>query len=381
MSLTVERRVASDFVLYDHYSDNPYRKLLPAAAHSPALLNAMLAVAARHHSNMCGTSEETALPYKGRSFYHLSHDLQRLGPKKILNESTLAVVMLFLFFETLDGGLDTWKIHLRGARRLIQMCGQLDSLPEGTSSMLRIFINHVTLIDIIGRTLSSTSLEPVPWDINSTSPEEVTAEGLRDGEAYNFLGCPAELLEIIHTISLLKSRSPISHASSAGDSDPDTYLRSCQRILACIDSFSPQAYISTRTDINESNTFELLQLVFAYKCASRIYAVESLFQSITTSDTVAPYHADLRHHLSALKSGSFMLKGAVWPVFVAGTGATNEVERQWVRDQLTRLWGVLPQGNIRNAGLVLEDIWRRGSQHGEASWRLLEKGGRNWLFI
>lgn len=249
--------------------------------------------------------------------------------------------------------------------------------------MLRIFINHVTLIDIIGHTLSSPSSVPLPCDNDTPPPEEVTADVLRDGEAYNFLGCPAELLEMIHTITTLRPRWSTSgnRPDSKEGTDPDTYIQACQRILSQIDSFSPSAYISTRKDIEGTNPHELLQLVCAYKWASRIYAVEALFPSTSTGDSVAPYHAELRHHLSALKSGSFMLKGAVWPVFVAGTGARNEEERQWVRGQLARLWSVLPQYNIRNAGIVLEDIWKRSTPGGEAGWRVLERGGKDWLFL
>jgi hypothetical protein len=369
--------VARDLVLFDRVSDNPYRHLLPAATQHPALLNGMLAVAARHHSNLCGTPVTKHLHYKGLSFSYLSRDLQRLGTKGILTEPTLAVVMLFIFFETLDSGLDTWKIHLRGARRLIQECLEMESLPEGTSAMLKIFMNHVTLVDIIGRTLAfGTSSEPVVFD--SEIPEFLSV--LRDGEAYNFLGCPAELLEIIHAITLLKCRSPSSPIAAAKD-DPDTYLYSCQQILSRIDSFAPDLYITTRIDIYESDPPGLLELVYAYKCAARIYAVETLFPTVTTFDTLAPYHLELRTHLSALDDGSMFLKGAVWPVFIAGTGARTEEEKEWTRGQLERVWDLLPQWNIRNAGKVLEELWVNCEGTKETGWGWLERGGKDWLFV
>jgi hypothetical protein len=314
----------------------------------------MLAVAARHNANVTNTSEAKALPYKGLSFKHLSHDLSRFGPAGMLTEPTLAVVMLFLFFETLDGGLDTWKIHIHGARRLIQLCaGQLNSSP-----MLQIFINHVTLIDIIGSTLASSS----PGDAVPCAP---VISVLREGEAYNFLGCPAELLEIIHTITISKSRG----------SPPPTEV--VEDLLRRIDAFSPEAYIRTRHDVVDPS--ELLELVYAYKAAARIYTLETLFPGTTTEEVVAPYHEELRRRLGRLREGSALLKGAVWPVFVAGIGAVKEEEREWVRELLRMLWGVLPQTNIRNAGKVLEGLWRKG--RGEGGWRVLEREGRDWLFI
>ncbi|KAI5841696.1 fungal-specific transcription factor domain-containing protein [Tricharina praecox] len=368
-----EDRVARDFVLFDRVSDNPYRHLMPAAAHHPALLNGILAVAARHHSNLTNTSVAKHLPYKGLSFAHLSQDLQRLGTKGILTEPTLAVVMLFIFFETLDGGLNTWKIHLRGARRLIQECLALDSLPENTSAMLRIFMNHVTLVDIIGRTLAfSATSQPSVFD--QDIPEFLAV--LREGEAHNFLGCPAELLETIHAVTLLKPRARTHPPSDACD-----FLSTARALLARIDSFSAATYVAARTDIDAADSPALSHLVHAYRCAARVYAVETLFPLVTTRDAIAPYHAELRRHIAALQDRSLFLKGAVWPVFVAGTGAHSTEERAWTRTQLGRLWEVLPQGNIKNAGIVLEDIWERGDAGGERGWTLLEKGGRDWLFV
>jgi len=346
---------------------------MPAAAHHPALLNGILAVAARHHSNLTNTSMTKHLPYKGLSFGYLSQDLQRLGTKGILTESTLAVVMLFIFFETLDGGLNTWKIHLRGACRLIHGCLALDSLPENTSAMLRIFMNHVALVDIIGRTLAfSTSTEPVVFD--SEIPEFLAV--LREGEAYNFLGCPAELLEVIHTITLLKPRVRSTPPHEAPD-----FLATARALLSGIDGFSADAYVAARSDIDRADSHALMHLVHAYRYAARVYAVETLFPSVTTPDSVATYHTELRRHIGALEDRSLFLKGAVWPVFVAGTGAHSSEERAWTREQLGRLWEVLPQGNIKSAGMVLEDMWERGDRGGERGWRLLEQGGKDWLFV
>ncbi|KAF8534071.1 fungal-specific transcription factor domain-containing protein [Trichophaea hybrida] len=372
-----EHRVARDLVLFDRVSDNPYRHLLPAAGQHLALLNGILAVAARHHSNLMGTPATKHLPYKGLSYSYLSRDLQRLGTRGILTEPTLAVVMLFIFFETLDSGLDTWKIHLRGARRLIRECLAMESLPEGASAMLKIFMNHVTLVDIIGRTLAfGSSPEPVVFD--NEIPEFLSV--LRDGEAYNFLGCPAELLEIIHAITLLKCRSPSSPIAAEKD-DPDTYIGSCQGILLRIDSFAPDFYITTRIDIDESDPPGLLQLVYAYKCAVRIYAVETLLPNVTTFDKLSPYHSELRRHLSALEDGSMFLKGAVWPVFIAGTGARTEEEKEWTLKQLERVWDLLPQWNIRNAGKVLKELWVNCEGTKEEGWKWLERSGRDWLFV
>lgn len=112
------------------------------AAENPPFLHAALAVAARHHSNNCNFPETHALVYKGRAYKHLYNALQTQTAGGV-TEPVLAAMLLFLFFEALDSGRDTWKIHLRAARRLIQMSGGMKGIKGGMSSMLSVLITHV----------------------------------------------------------------------------------------------------------------------------------------------------------------------------------------------------------------------------------------------
>lgn len=112
------------------------------AAQNPSFLHAALAVAARHHSNNCNFPETHALVYKGRAYRHLYSALQTQATKGV-TEPVLAAMLLFLFFEALDSGKDTWKIHLRAARRLIQVSGGMRGVRGGMSSMLSVLITHV----------------------------------------------------------------------------------------------------------------------------------------------------------------------------------------------------------------------------------------------
>jgi len=83
--------------------------------------------------------------YKGRAINSLSQDLQKpnYDGTTIVREPVLAAMLLFLFFEALESGKDTWKIHLQGARRLIQMSGGMDGQRSNLSPSLGVLITHV----------------------------------------------------------------------------------------------------------------------------------------------------------------------------------------------------------------------------------------------
>lgn len=121
------------FLLFDRHPLNPYRELLLSTLHfpQPALLSTILAVSARYHENVTGhhyttTTTTTArgrprpdLAYYNQALVYLNRDLQ--DEDRMLEDATLASVLFFLFYETLDSGLDTWRWHLGGARKLVEL--------------------------------------------------------------------------------------------------------------------------------------------------------------------------------------------------------------------------------------------------------------------
>lgn len=131
-------------MLFERYGDNPYRNLLPLAAHSPSFLNAALAVSARHCANSAGFPETHALAYRGRAMKSLWRDLQSNGTRVVVQEPVLAAILLFLFFEMLEGGRDMWKLHLQGARVMIQLSGVM-KLKSSISASLSVLITHLTV--------------------------------------------------------------------------------------------------------------------------------------------------------------------------------------------------------------------------------------------
>jgi len=65
-------------------------------------------------------------------------------------------------------------------------------------------------------------------------------------------------------------------------------------------------------------------------------------------------------HIAGFEPGSVFFKGVFWPVFLAGAAATNERQREFIRERLRNIWKLLPQFNVKSAGVVLEAMWRDG---------------------
>ncbi|KAG0637127.1 hypothetical protein HOY80DRAFT_924824 [Tuber brumale] len=379
-----DKRVCRDFILFERHGDNPYRNLLSLAAEHPSFLHAALAVSARHYSNNTGFQGTHSLVYKGCAINSLSQDLQKPdyndNGTAIVREPVLAAMLLFLFFEALESGKDTWKIHLRGARRLIQLSGGMGGQRSNLSSSLGVLITHVAAIDIIGKSLAfsgGVDTDTLSWGSTNSNPEEIF-KFLEQTEHYSFLGCPAELLQVISLVSQHKTPLPTTTSSLT-----------MQTLLSRIASFNPQDWVNKRlpslnqnaagTSIPRLDACELYHHVCAYKCAVHIFALQVLTPS---SSSVARKTDELVDeiiaHISSFQPGSVFFKGVVWPVFLTGAAATSEYQREFVRVTLRNIWELLPQFNIKSAGVLLEAMWRDG----EGDWKeRLARTGSDYLFL
>lgn len=135
------------FLLYDRHPLNPYRELLLSTLHfaEPALLSTILAVAARYHANVTGhnynsNSLRPDLLYYNQALNFLNQDLQ--DEERMLMDTTLASVLFFLFYETMDSGLDTWRVHLSGARKLVELKHKRMGMQPGNLTHMQAFILH-----------------------------------------------------------------------------------------------------------------------------------------------------------------------------------------------------------------------------------------------
>ena len=165
--LSVASNVCKDFVVYDTPEHNPFRELIPMTHDHPLLLQIIIANSALHMSNTCQDplsspttpslspsqtgplssadstrpvaqrlkSHNDALVAKQRALCLLRSTLTTIASANI--EVTLAVVLLFIEFELIDCGRDSWRHHVHAARAIIKALFEHNTPRQGMMSPLR----------------------------------------------------------------------------------------------------------------------------------------------------------------------------------------------------------------------------------------------------
>lgn len=110
---------------------NPFRNLLSFCLEDLALQKSIVAIAARHFANTGRSFDTTdvavphrfvnanmdALLFKKQAIEALSSSLSDTGSRR--TEATMATILLLIFLDLLESGIDGWNSHLQGARGLL----------------------------------------------------------------------------------------------------------------------------------------------------------------------------------------------------------------------------------------------------------------------
>lgn len=132
ISATDNQRICKLYILFDSDS-NPFRNLLSFCLEDLALQKSIVAIAARHFANTGRSFDTTdavvpsrfvyanmdALLFKKQTIEALSSSLSDVGSRR--TEATMATILLLIFLDLLESGIDGWDSHLQGARGLLTL--------------------------------------------------------------------------------------------------------------------------------------------------------------------------------------------------------------------------------------------------------------------
>lgn len=363
-------------MLYDTLHSNRFRDLIPMAHQHPNLLHIIIANSALRMSNACQkvsivdtgslslsqcrgtrnmprsgpslTSYKHALAAKQLALHLLQSSINTLVPYGL--DATLAVVLLFIDFELIDAGRDSWTYHVDGAKKLIKTILEPEKPAKVALGPLRRFlISHCLVYDILGSTLAC-SLGP-------SSNEEVFEDSLsllQDAEGNHCSSFPTALLRLVQEGARLLQSDP--------QPSPESKQHQVAVLLVSAQAFDVHKW-ATQVQLHSPATDFLprMHVAAAICCAVCIYLIRvylSLSPNSEPPEDLELLVEDALHHLSYIDDTSALFKATPWAAFVAGAETNVPARQEWVARRFLELWEVQRWGNIREALGVLETIWR-----------------------
>ncbi|KAI9041328.1 Zn(II)2Cys6 transcription factor [Aspergillus affinis] len=393
-----------EIVIYDTPNLNPVRQLLAYLSEYPMLREVFVATSACHlyYLSPAHARSETvyrdALVAKQKALHLLNQALSDLASADI--DLIVAAILVLMYLEWIDSGTDVWRIHLEGAKRLINCLRRQTGSPAISSPariLRRWLVSELLVFDIIGSTISkSIPLTPSIYGIEDGF--DLTAM-LATAQTNNFCSCPAQLLQCILTLVQLSETSPLS----------DTQEATVAGVLDTVRSFNPFEWALSMQSLSPcADLHQRTWIASAYQAAIALYAPRLVISSpnrhrlqddesspdeqteIQIQTQIQGYDEREREHLvntivtqlSQLDVDSGLFKSSIWPSFIAGAEATRPEHRSWALRHLATVSKALPYKTSTLAMDVLVLIWRGedGATHSDGKDGL-GKGsqGRGWI--
>lgn len=214
-------QICMDLVIYDGGpGHNPFRDLVPATIASPALLHIILAGSAHHVFNISRdpitsstyqpnkrpclvqyyqsvsrfggpmkTSYADALLAKQQALSLMAKSVASLTPANA--DVILATILMFINYDLIESGRDKWRVHVEGARKIIERLDKPPYLQSPMSKLRLTVLSDFLVFFVIGATFTfSTTRLLIPESID-------LGPILQYAETNNYLSMPGPLLRIM----------------------------------------------------------------------------------------------------------------------------------------------------------------------------------------
>ncbi|KAJ4127535.1 hypothetical protein NW765_016014 [Fusarium oxysporum] len=373
------QELSKECVVYNNSPFNPFLSLMLLMPSSQALSHIMISISAFHIAHRLDISQvqlqpdhsevlRIALFNKQKALRYLKHELQ-VQPE-INTDAVIAAVLLFVNLDVVEFGGRGWKYHLRGAEELIRIRKRF--VIDNSERWMQYFDTACTTFGILGSTLvpsQSLPVAPMPLDTG-------LLDTLRRSEQQTWIGCPADLLSLLHVMNTLRTVS--DHSSHADET--------ATSILDGLDNFSPRSWAHDFPDPQHHESRH--HLAHAYKAAVSIYAYHAIRE--TLGQPPLP-ELDISRisklgilHMSQIPASDFHIKSLVWPAFVLGAEAQDLRTREEVKNIMHNIWVSSCCYNVKTATGMLGRIWEQGHDDGKDkySWlRFIWEQDESWLFL
>ncbi|KAK4460435.1 fungal-specific transcription factor domain-containing protein [Cladorrhinum samala] len=287
----------------------------------------------------------------------------------------LAAVVLFVELDLIDSGKGGWPAHIEAATALMsslrkQSLLQGHQLDSTLVSLMDIVAAEGLTYRIFGTTISRLDLS---WTEYQTAEE---AEGLLDvlrrAEAHSYHCCPPAVLEITMAASRLSQQE-----------DDAAKTSEALALLSRASSFPVEEWVHSirGLSLEEDDLSVRVSLASAHRAAACIYILLTVpdaeqFASAMKITLQGLVH-DVARFLAEVSIDHVLLKGTVWPMFVAGAQTDDPAQREWYLERMGTVWAknpwFCPWGYIRTAFEMLKEMWAVRDKMGT------DAKGWNWL--
>lgn len=300
-----------------------------------------------------------ALVAKDRAIRLLRAAVDGVSPEN--QAMLLAAAVFFINLDLIDCGKGNWQTHIEAASSLMStLHGPLLTLDPSLMSL----VNAIAADCLTYRVLGSVITGEAPW-----AQQDLTDlfSILKRAEPYSYHCCPPEIMQTILSASRL----------CRGDA-ADTRFESALALLHRARSLDVVEWVHSIRGLSEDDDLNArVSIASAHRAAACLYislsvpevAVGPLSPDVLVQEVLA--------HLACVSIDHVLLKGTVWPTFMAGAQTDDPPQREWCIDRMEAVWAknpwCCPWGYVRTAIQVLQNLWA------ERDRALVERRETNWL--
>ncbi|KAK0736372.1 fungal-specific transcription factor domain-containing protein [Apiosordaria backusii] len=382
--------VCRDLVSIDQQSRNPFRATIPLAGQFDCLQSIIVATGAMHlatlqnyHNRRPGGPELVdALVAKGKAVSALKRAVAGAsdGVTPTSQAMILAAIVFFVNLDLIDNGKGSWQAHIEAASTLITSI-QKQIASGGEEKAVRIDDSLMRLVDAIAADcltyrIFGTTISGVDTSWADSMEESDLFSVLRRAEAHSYHCCPPVMLEAI----LATSRLFHDHLSA-----PEDKVKRALELLSRAKKFDvvDWVYAIQGLSLEQDDLSVRVSLARAHRAAACLYILLCVPDALEPLGLISlePLVMELRGYIAEVPLDHVLLKGLVWPVFMAGAQTNEASQRVWYAERLESVWAknpwICPWGYIRTAIEMMKEIWEARDAMEMAG--LEDLGGWNWL--
>ncbi|KAK4443280.1 fungal-specific transcription factor domain-containing protein [Podospora aff. communis PSN243] len=357
--------VCRDLVSHDQVGHNPFRGMIPLIQEHGYLQSIIVATSAmhlatanQHHGRPARRQLVDALAAKHKAIRLLREAIEASPANQT---AILAAIIFFVNLDLIDSGKGMWENHVKAAENLISSLQrrklnrqELDLVPLADA----ITADCLTY-RILGPTIGGDGVLPDFGD-----KIDVPAV-LKRAQTHSYHCSPPDIMNMI-----LLANQHCAHGSATGDDEATR--RKLASLLEQARAFDVHTWVYGIEGLAPDDDLEArVSIASAHRAAACLYIL--LVMPVAEDDSLEgrgpDYHDledledDIFNHLSRVPMDHSLLKGTVWPTFMAGAQTDDPAKRKSCQERLGAVYTqhpehICPWGYVRTAIEMLDKIWK-----------------------